>query len=137
MFQSVNYRNSDAGDDTTYWYNHQNQHQQASLYPHNTYHGGTQVHRRAPLSQADFKPIRFTDLPETGYVDMRGKNGVSKPSDRLIPITKTNETFSAISDCKNPRRASNESNSEEEVKPSSVFFILIRLFPINVSNVIP
>ena len=87
------------------------------------------------MSQADFKPIRFTDLPETGYVDMRGKNGVSKPSDRLIPITKTNETFSAISDCKNPRRASNESNSEEEVSTSSVFFYFGRI--VNVSNVVP
>ena len=73
------------------------------------------------MSQADFKPIRFTDLPETGYVQMTGKNGVSKPSDRLIPITKTNETFSAISDCKNPRRASNESNSEDEVSNLQLF----------------
>ena len=105
-------RNSEDNDDS-YWYDHQTQskHQQASLYPHNTYHGATQVHQRTPLSQADFKPIRFTDLPESGYVQMTGKPGPNKPIDRLLPTTSTSEAFSATT-----RRASNESNSEEEVR---------------------
>ena len=106
------FRNSEDNDDA-YWYDHQTQgkHQQASLYPHNTYHGATQVHQRTPLSQADFKPIRFTDLPESGYVQMTGKPGPNKPIERLVSTTATSEAFSTTT-----RRASNESNSEEEVR---------------------
>ena len=111
------YRNTED-DDGSYWYDHQTQsrHQQASLYPHNTYHGATQVHHRTPLSQADFKPIRFTDLPEStnqssGYVQMTSKNGPSNPINRLAqPTTMATDAFSG-----NTRRASHESNEEEEV----------------------
>ena len=46
-------------DDGKYWYGDQRQ-EQPSLYPHNTYHGPT-PHHRTPLSNADFKPIRFTE----------------------------------------------------------------------------
>ena len=107
----TSYRNPEADD----WMDHQTQsrHQQASLYPHNTYHGATHVHHRTPLSQADFKPIRFTDLPEAGpgYVQMTGKSLPNKPVEHQIPSTMQPEDFPA-----NTRRASNESNSEEEVR---------------------
>ena len=99
-------------DDGTYWYDQQTQsrNQQATLYPHNTYHGATQIHHRTPLSQAEFKPIRFTDTPQHHYVPMTGKNVPIKSGERLIPTTISTEVFS-----ENVRRASNESNSEEEV----------------------
>lgn len=108
------YRNPEADDDDAYWVNHQaqNRHQQASLYPHNTYHGATQVHHRTPLSQADFKPIRFTDLPEAGpgYVQMTGKITSNKTTEHQKPTTIQTDNYSSST-----RRVSNESNSEEEV----------------------
>ena len=121
----MNCRNPEADDDDAYWIDHQTQsrHQQASLYPHNTYHGATQVHHRTPLSQADFKPIRFTDLPEAGpgYVQMTGK--MNTTTEHQMPTTNHPEDFTA-----NTRRASNESNSEEEVKSDSILLLNINAY---------
>ena len=115
MIFSAYFRNPEADDDDAYWIHHQaqNRHQQASLYPHNTYHGATHVHHRTPLSQADFKPIRFTDLPEAGpgYVQMTGKSVSNKTVENQNATTIQTEDFSS-----GTRRASNESNSEEEVR---------------------
>ena len=107
------FRRNPEENEGTYWYDQQNQNrsQQATLYPHNTYHGATQIHHRTPLSQADFKPIRFTDSAQYPYVSMTAKTGSSMAAERIIPTSISTEPFSY-----NTRRTSNESNSDEEVR---------------------
>lgn len=79
-------------DDESYWYD-QAPRNQASLYPHNTYHGAT-PHHRAPLlpaigsaavaeNAADFKPIRFAELQQQ-EVDWGSE--VQAPSTGRIPV---------------------------------------------------
>ena len=65
-------------DDGKYWYGEKEQ--QPSLYPHNTYHGPT-PHHRTPLSNADFKPIRFTESPQQHYSVDGNRNSESSDED--------------------------------------------------------
>lgn len=74
-------RPSEGEEERKFWFGDPNQ-QKVSQNVHNTYHGPT-VHHRAPLT-LDFKPLRFTDSPQTGrktsQISERGRRRSSNVS---------------------------------------------------------